>query len=146
MRLSLQTDYALRTLLFLGSRPGRATVPEIAAFYGISVHHLSKVVQQLGRLGLLRNVRGASGGVELVKRPEEVSVGAVIRAFEGTTRLLDCVEIADVCVIQPGCRLRGVLHEAERRMMDYLRGVTLSDILPPRGTGLASFQVVPLPG
>jgi Rrf2 family nitric oxide-sensitive transcriptional repressor len=137
MRLSLQTDYALRTLLYLGSRPGRATVAEVAGFYRISAHHLGKVVHHLGRLGVIRNVRGATGGMELVRPPSEITIGAVIRAFEGATRLLDCVDTPGVCVIQPGCRLRGVLAEAERRMMDYLAGVTLADILPTAGADLA---------
>jgi Rrf2 family nitric oxide-sensitive transcriptional repressor len=131
MRLALQTDYALRTLLYLGSRSGRATVGEVAEFYGISVHHLGKVVHQLGRFGYVRNVRGPGGGIELAREAGGISVGAVVRAFEGrNVRLLDCVDTPDVCVIQPGCRLRGVLAEAERRQMEYLDGVTLAELLP----------------
>jgi Rrf2 family nitric oxide-sensitive transcriptional repressor len=133
MRLALQTDYALRTLLYLASRRGRATVAEVAGFYGISAHHLGKVVHQLGRLGHIRNLRGPGGGMELARRPEEITVGSVVRAFEGRTDLLECVGTAGVCVIQPGCVLRGVLAEAERRMMSYLDSVTLAALLPPGG-------------
>lgn len=130
MRLSLQTDYALRTLLFLATHSDRSTVTEVAEFYGISAHHLGKVVQQLGRLGYVRNHRGPGGGIQLAKPPASLTVGQVISDFEGTTRLLDCVEVADVCVIQPGCRLRAVLAEAERIQMDYLRGVSIESLLP----------------
>ena len=83
MSLAMHTDYALRTLLYLGTKAGRATVEETASFYGISPHHLGKVVNRLGRLGYVRNLRGPKGGMELAKEPSDISVGAVVRAFEG---------------------------------------------------------------
>ena len=70
MRLSLQTDYTLRTLLFLATRTGRATVSDVAEFFGISAHHVGKVVHQLGRLGYVRNRRGPGGGIELGRSPK----------------------------------------------------------------------------
>src|SRR4051794_19062507 len=130
MRLALQTDFALRALLYLATRAGRSTVAEVAEFYEISVHHLGKVVHQLGRLGYVRNVRGPHGGIELARPSGSITVGAVITAFEGSTHLLDCVGTPGVCVIQPACALRGVLAEAERRQMEYLDGVTLEALLP----------------
>lgn len=134
MKLAMQTDYALRTLLYLASKPGRSTVAEVSAFYGISANHLGKVVHQLGRLGLVRNVRGPGGGIDLARLPAEITVGGVVRDFEGrNVHLLDCVDTPDVCVIQPGCALRGVLAEAERRQMEYLDGVTLAALVPRTG-------------
>lgn len=134
MKLALQTDYALRTLLYLATEQGRTTVAELAAFFGISINHLGKVVHQLGRLGYVRNVRGPGGGIELMHEAQGITVGAVIRDFEGRNiHLLECVERPGVCVIQPGCALRGVLAEAERRQMDYLDGVTLESLRPVSG-------------
>ncbi|MDR3636652.1 MAG: Rrf2 family transcriptional regulator [Isosphaeraceae bacterium] len=130
MRLSLQTDYALRTLLFLATRSGRTTVSDVAEFYGISAHHVGKVVHQLGKLGYVRNQRGPGGGIVLAKRPEAITVGQVVLDFEGNMHLLDCVGTAGVCVIQPGCSLLGVFAEAERRQVEYLNSVTLEALLP----------------
>ena len=131
MHLALHTDYALRTLLFLASRPGRANVAEVAEFYRISKDHVAKVVQSLVRLGYVRSVRGIGGGIELLKKPDDVRIGQVIRDFEGQTHLLECVSIDNVCAIQPGCRLRGVLAQAEKLQMDYLHSVRLSDVVQP---------------
>ncbi|SIO65578.1 transcriptional regulator, BadM/Rrf2 family [Singulisphaera sp. GP187] len=134
MKLALHTDYALRTLLYLATERGRSTVGELAAFYGISANHLGKVVHQLGRLGYVRNVRGPGGGIELMREATGISVGEVVRDFEGRNiHLLECVDRPGVCVIQPGCALRGVLAEAERRQMDYLDGVTLESLRPVTG-------------
>lgn len=133
MRFALQTDFAFRTLIYLAVHNRRATVDEIAAFYGISAAHVAKVVNQLGRLGYLRNVRGIGGGVELRREPAEISVGELVLAFEGNMHLLECVNTDNLCVIQPYCKLRSVLAEAERIQMDYLNGVTLKDVLPRQG-------------
>ena len=124
MRLSLKTDYALRTLLFLATRTGRTTVVDVARFFGISDHHVGKVVHDLGKLGT-RERCGPGGGIALARAPGAITVGRVVLDFEGNMHLLDCVEAPDLCVIQPGCTLRGVLAEAERLQRDYLNSITL---------------------
>ena len=132
MRLSLHTDYGLRVLMYLAAHPGRATVAEVADYFGISRDHVAKVVQRLARLGYLRSLRGAGGGLELGRPAEEIRLGPVIRDLEGNTHMLECVGSKDpVCVIQPACRLRAVLAEAERRQAEYLDGVRLSDVAGP---------------
>jgi len=130
MRLSLQTDYSLRTLMFLAVHRRRSTVSEVARFYSISTPHVAKVVHVLARAGLLRSLRGAGGGIELSRPAEKVSVGEVIRCVEGNMHLLDCVAADGVCEIQDFCPLIGVLAEAERRQMDYLDSIPISEILP----------------
>jgi Rrf2 family nitric oxide-sensitive transcriptional repressor len=132
MRLSLQTDYALRTLMYLGATRDRATVTEVADYYRISEAHVAKVVNQLSRLGYIRSLRGVGGGIELARAPEAIRLGEVILAFEGNLHLLECVGTEGVCVIESICKLRGVLARAERLQLEYLNGVTLLDVLPTR--------------
>lgn len=132
MRLALQTDYALRTLMFLAWRGERATIVQVAEFYGISQTHVAKIVNQLARQRYVRSIRGLGGGLELARKPEEIRIGEVIRSFEGAMHLLECVGTLDVCAIQNFCKLRGVLAEAERLQMEYLDSVTLADVLPAR--------------
>lgn len=132
MVLALQTDYALRTLMYLALQGERATAAEVAEFFGISATHVAKVVNQLARFGLVRSIRGAGGGIELARAAEDITIGEVVRTFEGNLHLLECVGTPDVCAIQRFCRLLGVLAEAERRQMEYLDSVTLADVLPTR--------------
>ena len=133
MRLALHTDYALRTLIYLAGKPGRASAGDVAGFYEISRDHVAKVVQSLVRLGYLRSVRGAGGGIELKKKPQEIRVGQVILDFEGNMNLLECVAADGVCVIERGCNLKKVLAKAERLQMEYLLSVKLSDVVKPGG-------------
>jgi Rrf2 family nitric oxide-sensitive transcriptional repressor len=131
MRLALHTDYALRTLLYLAGHPGRSSVAQVAEFYRISKDHVAKVVQSLARQGYVRSIRGIGGGIELARRPEEIRIGQVILDCEGNMHLLECVGVQNVCVIQPGCKLKAVLAEAERIQVEYLQSVRLSDIVLP---------------
>ncbi len=132
MQLTIQTDYALRTLMYLASRDDRATVAEVAALFDISANHVAKVVNQLSRFGFIRSVRGLGGGIELAVPLDEIRLGEVIERFEGNLHLLECVGTEGVCVIQPFCKLKGVLAEAERLQREYLNSVTLADVAPSR--------------
>jgi Rrf2 family nitric oxide-sensitive transcriptional repressor len=132
MRLSLQTDYALRTLMYLATVPDRATVADVAGLFGISGHHVAKVVQQLARLGFVRSLRGRGGGISLARPAGEIRVGEVIAAFEGNMHLLECVGTDGVCVIESFCKLKRVLADAEDLQMNYLNDITLADVLPTK--------------
>ena len=129
----LLTDYALRTLIYLVGKPGRAHVQEVADFYRISQHHVAKVVHRLGRLGFVRSIRGVGGGIEMARAAADINVAEVLLAFEGNMHLLECVGTPKVCVIQPGCRLREALAEAERLQLEYLSTIRLSDLVQPGG-------------
>jgi Rrf2 family nitric oxide-sensitive transcriptional repressor len=132
MRLTTQTDFALRTLMFLATTDERSTAGAVARLFGISGNHVAKVVNQLARLGYVRSVRGIGGGIELARRPDEIRLGAVIEAFEGHMHLLDCIHTQNVCAIESFCKLKGVLAEAERIQLEYLHSVTLQDVCPTR--------------
>ena len=81
MRLTQFSDYALRTLLYLGVHDDQAVpLAEVARSYGISYHHLVKVAGMLAELGLVTSVRGRTGGYRLAVTPAEINIGALIRS------------------------------------------------------------------
>ena len=129
MKLNLFTDYALRSLMYLSWHPDRTvTAEEIARYYGISRDHLVKVIQELGRQGYVRARRGRGGGSILARDPGTITIREVVTAFEGPSALLACLHASDSCVIEDHCGLRGVLHEAQLRMMEYLAEFTIADV------------------
>ncbi|MBI1309939.1 Rrf2 family transcriptional regulator [bacterium] len=132
MRLALQTDYALRTLMFLATRGERCRIDDVAELFGISRAHVAKVVNQLARFGYLRSIRGIGGGIELSRSAEQISIGEVVVAFEGQMHLLDCVGMGDVCAVEKFCKLKNVLAQAERVQLEYLNSVTLADVVPTK--------------
>ncbi|HEX7891650.1 MAG TPA: Rrf2 family transcriptional regulator [Ramlibacter sp.] len=134
MKLTAFTDYALRVLIYLAAQPGqRATIAQIATAFDVSEHHLVKVVHFLGKQGWLSNVRGKGGGLELGEQPQDIVVGRVVRATEGSAQVAECFgETGGDCRIAPECRLRGVLAEAVAAFHAVLDRYTLSDLVRNR--------------
>ena len=136
MKLTTFSDYTLRVLMFLAVERSRlATIPEIAAAYGISENHLMKVVHQLVRGGLVESVRGKGGGVRLACAPETVRLGAVVRASEGAAPIVECLSgEPGACCIAPVCRLTAVLVKAFEALYSTLDDYTLADLVAqPQG-------------
>jgi Rrf2 family nitric oxide-sensitive transcriptional repressor len=134
MKLTAFTDYSLRVLIYLAADPDqRATIAQIAGAYGISEHHLVKVVHFLGQQGWLHNVRGKGGGMELALPPERIAIGQVVRATEGQAVVAECFAAdGGNCCIAPDCRLRGVLREALTAFESVLDRYTLADLVSNR--------------
>ncbi len=134
MRLTAFTDYSLRVLIYLATQPGRrATIDEIANAFRIKRNHLTKVVQFLGRQGLLTNVRGKGGGLDLACEPGAIGVGDVVRRTEGAAVPAECFgDKAPHCRIVRQCGLRGVLREAVDAFQLVLDAYTLEDLVANR--------------
>lgn len=131
MQLTSYTDYALRTLMYLGLHPGRAvSATEIATAYGVSAHHVAKVGKALVRGGFVRAQRGRTGGLALATAPAAITVGTVVRFTEHTIDLLECFDRArSTCPLTGACRLERTLQQARAAFFDVLDGVTLADLL-----------------
>lgn len=131
MQLSLFTDYALRTLMYLASQPDRQiTLRELAAAYGISLDHLRKVVSRLAHLGLIESRQGRSGGLRLGAAADTIRVGQVVRQMETGDEVIDCEGRA--CVLIPGCALRLELADALEAFYARLDERTIADLLCSR--------------
>ena len=129
MRLTLQTDYALRMLMYLAIHRGRpCRVTDVAADFGISRNHLLKVALKLGRLGYLTTARGRTGGIALAQPPEDINLGDVVRQMEDGFDLTECMRGGGKCAITPSCRLKGVVRRAFDAFLSVFDGVTLADI------------------
>jgi len=134
MQLTLFSDYALRIALYLGAHPDRrCSVDEISRAYGISRAHLVKVVQRLTELGLVGSTRGRGGGLHLARAPEDINLGALVRATEPHFDIVECFDDAtNTCPISPACGLKGTLVRAQRAFLAVLDAQTLADFAPRR--------------
>jgi Rrf2 family nitric oxide-sensitive transcriptional repressor len=135
VQLTLHADYALRVLLYLASHPDRTiSTSEIGKAYGISKHHLVRVVQRLNEHGFVAVTPGRFGGASLARPAHEINVGTVVRSTETNLSIVECFNLAtNTCVIAPVCRLKGILHDALRSFMSVLDGYTLADLVDRGG-------------
>lgn len=133
MRLTAYTDYALRTLIYLGMNRDRlATIQDIADIHQISKNHLMKVVYQLGTAGLIETVRGRNGGLRLKKEPSEINIGEVVRWSESDFFIAECFDRQNTrCALSARCKLKGFLGAATTAFLSVLDDVTLDQILVP---------------
>ncbi|ACB95596.1 RrF2 family transcriptional regulator [Beijerinckia indica] len=134
MRLTLHTDYALRTLIFLGlHQERRVSIHEIADAYGISENHLMKVIQKLGRPdGFIETTRGRGGGLRLARAPDKIRLDDVVRYTEEDMAIVACFQQAkdhEACVLTGYCGLQSILGEALAAFLAVLQRYTLADLL-----------------
>jgi Rrf2 family nitric oxide-sensitive transcriptional repressor len=135
MRLTTYTDYALRTLIDLAANRDRlVTIQDIAERHGIAKNHLTKVVHQLGLLGVVETVRGRNGGIKLGKEPTQINIGALVRNTEPDFFMAECFgKNGSECIYNPSCVLKEVLHCATAAYLQVLDGVTLGNLLKKTG-------------
>lgn len=148
MQLNFFTDYALRVLIYAAVRredEGRCTTPDVAAAFGISRHHVVKVVNQLQHLGYVETVRGRSGGFRLARAPEGIRVGDVVRRTEKTLTVVECFDRAtSSCPLTRACGLKGPLTEAFNAFFEVLDRYSVADLVAdPRWSGRVA-ALVPL--
>ncbi len=131
MRLTMYTDYSLRTLLYLSLTDNKqlTTIQEISDAYHISKNHLMKVTHQLGKMGYIETVQGRNGGIRLKVKPEQLNIGEIARQTEDDFHLVECFSNNNQCVITPACQLRHVLHEALVAFIQVLDQYTIADVI-----------------
>lgn len=135
MNLTLHTDYSLRILLYLAEHKDRpVSTREISEAYGVSRHHLVRVVQTLQTHGFVKAATGRSGGITLARDPSRINIGEVVRTTEPNFRIVECFDIKEnTCRILPVCSLRGVLGTALESFFETLNQYTLADIAHRKG-------------
>jgi Rrf2 family nitric oxide-sensitive transcriptional repressor len=133
MRLTQHADYGLRVLMYLASRPGEyATSADLAKTFGVSHHHLLKVVHRLCELGWVDAKRGPTGGVSFLPSTGDVTVGEVVRALEPQHALVECFDpTTNTCPMSGTCGLAPLLTRANEAFLRELDGTPLRDIATP---------------
>ena len=130
MRLSLFSDYSLRVLMYAALKEEPFRIDEVTRAYGISRHHVAKVVQRLGRLGYLETRRGRNGGMALARPAEEIRLGRLVRETEDQPVIVECFDpVTNTCPINGSCQLKGILGQAMREFHAVLDRHTLKDVV-----------------
>jgi Rrf2 family nitric oxide-sensitive transcriptional repressor len=132
LRLTSYTDYSLRVLIYLATltEDRLVNIKEIAEVYQISKNHLTKVINDLGRLGFIETVRGRNGGVMLALDPQEINIGEVIQKTEDDFYMVQCFDPTNIgCIISPACKLKHVLNKAVSSYIAVLEEYSLADII-----------------
>jgi Rrf2 family protein len=123
MRLQISTRLAIFAALELTAREGRQlSVADIGEKYGVSSHHLAKVMHVMGRAGLVRSVRGAGGGYQFAGNARRVTLLDIAQLFED----LSSVEHDAAGATPEDQALREVLNEIDDIARATLGSITIA--------------------
>lgn len=144
MKFSKKSEYGLRALIELTEHYGGRLLQrhDIAARQHIPVEFLEQILLSLKNAGLLASRRGVSGGYTLIKPPEHITLGQVIRILDGPLAPIACVSKTayQKCHDCPyagenashGCPIQGVMLNVRNAIADILDNYTLKDFAEQR--------------
>ena len=133
MRLTRQTNYAMRILMYCAANPDRLSrIPEIAGAYSVSELFLFKILQPLVEHGMIETVRGRNGGVRLGRAASDITLFDVVRATEESFAMAECFESDAECPLIDNCALNSALREALGAFFDVLGRYTIADLVASR--------------
>lgn len=134
MRLTRQTNYAVRILMYCAANDDRLSrIPEIAAAYSVSELFLFKILQPLVEAKLVETVRGRNGGVRLGRPATEITLFDVVRVTEDSFSMAECFENdATECPLIDACALNSALRKALGAFFEVLESYTIADLAKNR--------------
>lgn len=137
MKISTKGRYALRLMLDLATHNTGAPVSlkDIAARQDISDKYLEQIIAILNRAGFVKSIRGAQGGYMLRNKPEEYTVGMILRLTEGDLKPVDCVGDNEMgCEKTDSCVTYKVWQRLYDAINDVVDGITLADLVEWQGS------------
>lgn len=134
MKLSLRGEYALRAMLVLGMNYEKPVVriQAISDEQNIPKRFLEQILNDLKSAGFVQSRRGVAGGYRLAKRPEQITLAAVVRHIEGALAPVSCVSERFYekcsCPDEARCAIRSVMKEVRDAIVKILEGVTIAEL------------------
>ena len=132
MKLSRKSDYALRALFCLVAYRGQGpiSIRIIAEQNDIPRRFLEQIMLDLKSRGWVESIAGRDGGFVLAKKPEEITMGEIVRHFDGILAPISCVSTShyEACSQEGVCRFRRVMLDIRNYIARLMDGATLSSV------------------
>ena len=132
MIVSTKGRYALRVMLSFAQRGGDEYIPlkEIAEAEGISQKYLESIMTILSKAGFVDALHGKGGGYRLNRKPEDYTVGSILKLTEGSLAAVSCTsQGAAACSRTTCCQTLPMWEKLEKMIDEFFEGITLADLL-----------------
>ena len=128
---STKGRYALRIMGDLATHPGWVSLGDVAKRQGISRKYLEQVVSLMHKAGFVESLRGKGGGYRLTRDPSQYTLGAILRAAEGSLAPVDCLDCTNdrICPQFETCPTVTMWRDLGKVTASYLDSKTLQDIV-----------------
>jgi Rrf2 family protein len=128
LKISDAASIGIHTMYVLANNPDKLfSTKEIATTLGVSENHLSKILQRLTKVGIVKSIRGPRGGFLLNKKPSEISLKDVYEAIDGPLTLSGCLLDKPVC--DGNCVLGDLIQSVNRQVIDYFKSKSVNDFI-----------------
>lgn len=131
MQLTLTTDYAVRTVLYLAEEKEIRNTEALAVKLRIPQSYVSKVTRSLKKAGIIDAIEGMQGGYYLLKAPHEIALWDIISATERTIQINRCMEEDHFCsrYAVETCPIRKFYGHIQRQLEDCFKDISIADLL-----------------
>ena len=132
MIVSTKGRYALRVMVSFAQRGGDEYIPlkEIAEAEEISQKYLETIMTTLSKAGFVDAVHGKGGGYRLNRKPEEYTIGSILKLTEGSLAAVSCTsQGAAACSRTECCQAKPMWDKLDRMIDDFFEGITIADLL-----------------
>ena len=144
MKISTKGRYALRTMIDLAMNDTgeNISIKAIAARQGISTKYLEQIISTLNKAGYVKSERGANGGYRLTKKPEEYTVGMILRLTEGSLAITTCTQDEqNLCERYGCCTTVKVWEKINKAISDVVDNITIADLAADEQSNTNNFVI-----
>jgi Rrf2 family protein len=129
LKISDAANLALHAMAALActNGGGQTSVNQLAERLGVSEHHLAKVMQRLGKIGLVKSRRGPKGGFTLGRDPDTIHLIEIYEAIEGPMPERECLLDRQVCD-GTHCLMGDLIQSVDRQVRDHMQNTKLTDM------------------
>ena len=130
LRLSTKGQYGVRAMFEIanGYPDKPVTIKEISEKQAVSVAYLEQILNKLRNGGLIKSIKGPGGGYILSKKPENISISAILKELEGPVAITSC-QTEEGCIRVDGCVTYALWKSLGEKIEGFLDTVTLKDLL-----------------
>jgi Rrf2 family protein len=133
--ITRDTDYAIRALLFLARQRDRTvSVTDLVGSLKIPRPFLRKIMQTMNKKGVLSSHKGNGGGFRLARPADQIFILDLVRIFQGSTTLNQCLFKKRLCPDRSGCPLKKKIESLEKYVFSELRKTTIAGLVEGGGT------------
>jgi len=130
MLVTRETDYAIRTVLFLArERHSIVSATQISRAVNIPRSFLAKILQRLVRSGILISLRGVNGGFQIARNPSKISLLAIMEAVQGMASISACAIDSKICKLNRSCTVHPVWVKMRAEIENRLRKETIQRLM-----------------
>ena len=133
MQITLEADYAVRIVYILAAQKTRLDAASLAEISGVTIRFSLKILRKLVGAGLVKSFKGASGGYEIAKKPEEISLCDILEVIEGPIHIARCIKGEYECTREKEdgqCMFQCTFEKVSQNLRNELKRYTMDQFLP----------------